>query len=280
MYNKSCVVVIPIYQEKLSEREEFSLMNTIDIYRDRDIVLIMPRNLNIENYIKWQSDRVKLTLLEEHNFQSAYSYSDLLLTSSFYKQFHEYEYILICHTDAWIFKDELDSWMQQGYDYVGAPLVSISKNPLKAGKTIIDPFGGNGGLSLRKTKKMIEFIENKQHKGNWSNIVKFNFWLVKNIKIKMLIQFWKIFVKIRFMPEKFMLKPNGFEDYALSTLAGGIFNEVNVANPQEAMYFAFEHAPEMLFELTNNVLPQGCHGFTKFEFWDKYIPSRQLFEKK
>ena len=34
-----------------------------------------------------------------------------------------YDYILICHNDAWIFRDELEEWCNKGYDCVAAPWV-------------------------------------------------------------------------------------------------------------------------------------------------------------
>ncbi len=43
-----------------------------------------------------------------------------MMDNTFYKQFLNYEYILIYQLDAFVFKDELN-YCSQGIDYVGAP---------------------------------------------------------------------------------------------------------------------------------------------------------------
>lgn len=48
-------------------------------------------------------------------------YNRLMLSEDLYSAFSNYEYILICQSDAYIFRDELKEWCEAGYDYVGAP---------------------------------------------------------------------------------------------------------------------------------------------------------------
>ena len=50
-------------------------------------------------------------------------YNRMMLSAGFYELFRDYEYLLICHTDAWIFRDELADWCRRGYDCVAAPWV-------------------------------------------------------------------------------------------------------------------------------------------------------------
>jgi hypothetical protein len=46
----------------------------------------------------------------------------------------------------------------------------------------------------------------------------------------------------------------------------GLFN---VPRPEEAISFAFEAAPEYLFELNQSQLPFGCHAWERYnpQFW-------------
>lgn len=101
-------------------------------------------------------------------------YNQMMLSREFYQLFNDTEYLLICHTDAWIFRDELEDWCKKGYDCIAAPWVKrpvytfpIIKQYMKllarykAHKGIFcrqQLYGkiGNGGLSLRRTKAFIE----------------------------------------------------------------------------------------------------------------------------
>ena len=42
----------------------------------------------------------------------------MMLSGRIHELFRDYEYLLICHTDAWIFRDELADWCRRGYDCV------------------------------------------------------------------------------------------------------------------------------------------------------------------
>lgn len=55
-----------------------------------------------------------------------------MLSAEFYERFLAWDYILLCQTDAFVFRDELADWCARGYDYIGAPwpLRPIYSNPL------------------------------------------------------------------------------------------------------------------------------------------------------
>lgn len=40
-------------------------------------------------------------------------YNQMMLSREFYQLFNDTEYLLICHTDAWIFRDELEDWCKK-----------------------------------------------------------------------------------------------------------------------------------------------------------------------
>jgi len=86
------------------------------------------------------------------------------------RRFLDTEYILICHTDAWIFRDELGDWCRRGYDYVAAPWLRrplydlplvkqymqwrerMKRRRGEASRQVLYGRVGNGGLSLRRVE--------------------------------------------------------------------------------------------------------------------------------
>lgn len=50
-------------------------------------------------------------------------YNRMMLSAGFYSCSAITNISLICHTDAWIFRDELADWCRRGYDCVAAPWV-------------------------------------------------------------------------------------------------------------------------------------------------------------
>lgn len=94
---------------------------------------------------------------EEFKWTGFDEFGELSTSSNFYKRFLGYEYILICHTDAFVFRDELEKWCQFGYDYIA----SVIYNPHWDGKrsgfhrllgfTTLEYYG-NGGFTLKKVE--------------------------------------------------------------------------------------------------------------------------------
>jgi hypothetical protein len=76
------------------------------------------------------------------------SYSSLLLTPHFWKQFKG-EHLLIYQEDSMIFHNKIQPFLM--YDYVGAPW-PVHQNDNKVGV-------GNGGFSLRKKSAMLKCLE-------------------------------------------------------------------------------------------------------------------------
>ena len=145
--SKRCVIVIPVYKNKLSEFEQSSLKQIVNVCGDRyDIVLICPKFLNTKYYNDIANYIFMVEYYDDKYFLSQRSYSNLCLEEKFYQPFSNYEYMLIYQLDAWIFNDRIDDFCNMGYDYYGAPhLWGIG-----------EPRVGNGGFSLRKITAMIK----------------------------------------------------------------------------------------------------------------------------
>lgn len=93
-------------------------------------------------------------LPDEVPTDSRKDYNDLLYTRLFWDYFKDRQSVLIMQEDTFIFKTNIEDFLQ--FDYIGAPwsLESILKN--------FDLRVGNGGFSLRKLSFVYEVLENKK----------------------------------------------------------------------------------------------------------------------
>jgi len=107
--------------------------------------------IDVEEMITFRNRNVKITELSSDNLP-IYEYNRLLTSPEFYESIlNNPTHILIFQTDALLVDGDLSEFMD--YDFVGAPW---------AGHTFK---GNNGGLSLRKTRKMIEFCKTHKYNG-------------------------------------------------------------------------------------------------------------------
>jgi len=161
----SLIILIPIYQIRLSGWEELSLRHSLKkIKFNRQIFFIAPSSLNAEYYLR-DFPSIQILRFPDEFFISISGYNRLLLNLDFYKKFSEYEFLLILQPDAIILNDKLDSWICKPFDYVGAPWpdgYTLSINWDRFSKAASDKnlkvHVGNGGLSLRRTKSCIDVI--------------------------------------------------------------------------------------------------------------------------
>ena len=120
---RSVVVIVPVYQPQLSALEAYSLDCSMAALRGRDIVFIGPEGLDI-GYYRARYGAIHFRPYPPVCFASIPGYNRLLLSQAFYRDFSDYEFSLICQTDAIALRDELDDWCAKPFDYVGAPVIS------------------------------------------------------------------------------------------------------------------------------------------------------------
>ena len=249
-------VVVPIYKSKLEGPDLRSFCHNAEMLSRYPMVLLAPESLNIDaiTALAPQAEVVRVS----DNWLGAKGidgYNDMMMSKSFYQLFSDCSYILICQTDAWIFRDELEQWCDEGYDYIGAPWpkrkrysMPIIKQYLWLRRKLFKRKGrllrqdyfervGNGGLSLRRVEAFIngcdtyaDTITNfKSHSGTRYN----EDW------------FW-----------------------------GLIPTDFNYPTFDKALGFSFDVHPELLYAKSNGKLPMGCHGWFKkrnIEFWTPII---------
>jgi len=121
MKSNKCVILIPIYKNFVNFDEYRSIQNTISLYNDKyDVFFMCNDKLDITLYKKYFN--IDFKIFSEWQNNDVFSYSDLLITKDFYKQFLNYEYMLIAHHDAYIFNNiySLEYFMNKNYPYLGA----------------------------------------------------------------------------------------------------------------------------------------------------------------
>lgn len=170
---KKCAILIPVWKRFINEMElrSFAQCNfVLGENSDYEIMLFGPERLDERYYQEiWKRyccdgieenkvNLIKIIKFPDRCFESRLSYSHLLSSKDFYRNFSNFKYVLIYQLDAWVFSDELGKWCDYDYDIVGAPwchLCRLGKND-DCSKYCSSQFVGNGGLSLRKVESFIE----------------------------------------------------------------------------------------------------------------------------
>jgi hypothetical protein len=274
--NSNCIVV-PLYKqlEALTAAEKSSLKQLYTVLGTHPIFLTGPASLNWEPYIEhaamYNAEPV-IIHFEEKYFTSVSGYNTLLLSVDFYKRFHEYKFMLIYHTDAYVFRDELEKWCAQDYDYIGSPWFNDLHSTKPGGKFL---GVGNGGFSLRKTEAHIRILRRYSILKRLYRFYKF-FYMQRFLS-------WRNFLKLAVPYHRFNAssptldllfeRPGMNEDAVISLHLAALYHDFKVAPVAEAIRFSFEVNPEQLYEMNQRELPFGCHRWEKYNpvFWSQFI---------
>ncbi len=267
---KACVV-IPTYKENPDTYELIGLKRCAQILSNFPVALVVPQELNVNIYKNIFKDNLKVFYFSKKFFKNLHAYNRLMTSTIFYKTFSEFEYILIHHTDAYVFRDELLDWCNKDYHYIGAPIYEFDGTISPKKYLGI----GNGGFSLHHVNSALKVLS------SWRII--YPLADLKNWYIK---YNWK--GRIRYLPYFFTrlvgygrLSHSGFnhllinEDIFWGIYVPAAFSWFKVAPFDEAFRFSMEYNCEYLYKLNCEQLPFGCHQWYKgdfIKFWQKFIP--------
>jgi hypothetical protein len=142
----------------------FVLKNALECLPETWRIILFHGTLNAEfsaelvgSFTQEEQQRIQLIRLEVENLNQK-TYSQLLATRSRIYDHISTEYFLVFQTDSMFFKEYkglLSMFLSEKYDYIGAPWMVCNYAPTRQ-----RGFIGNGGLSLRRTEKMLEIIQN------------------------------------------------------------------------------------------------------------------------
>ena len=282
----NCVVVIPIYKNVPARGECASIRQTFRVLGRHDIVFVTYSGCRLDAYreiVEAEHGTLRTELFDKGYFDSTAHYSDLCFSEEFYMRFKQYEYMLICQTDAWVFRDELDYWCSQGYDYIGAPIYFPYNEKRFTGIF----FGvGNGGFCLRKIAHCLRIVKHDRNKTllkpkalvrmYWYYFL-YNESFTRNI-FRRLALVGKLLAKCAGFGNTagFFIRGHINEDMLFGTWAAQSWGLENCRIPDEltAARFAMEVNAPQLYKRLNGQLPFGCHAFEKWnfeDFWKAHI---------
>jgi hypothetical protein len=277
MENEVIILVIS-HKEILNDKEQISLLQLYRILGKYPIKFICPQGLNISNYLKILPN-ADIDFIDAW-WQSSYeNFNKLKIEPFLYKRYKKYQYILFYEPDAFVFKDELQQWCEQGYDYIGAPWFVDFES--KKSQNFLGV--GNGGFSLRKTSSLLDiwkftnfFKIRKTIKELYNELVVKNGKQKFHKKIRNFIYFLLKIIGIKNNPihfKKEYIKKH--EDLFWGLFIPKYFPNYKVATVTEAIPFSFEFNPSLMYSLNDYKLPFGCHAWWKYDlgFWKPFVES-------
>lgn len=253
-------VLIPVYRPLPTDSERRAIENNVRLLAAHDTAFVAPEGLDMSAYAAIAPAAEVVRVGDEWlgTRNGIAGYNAMMLSERFYRLSEAWDYILICHTDAWIFRDDLDAWAARGYDCVAAPWMRRPVYDLpvireymswrqrarhrRGLKCRADLYGriGNGGLSLRRTAAFIEACR------RYGDTI-----------------------------ETYNARSGHFynEDVFWATVPA----HFRYPAAEEALAFAFDTTPAYCYRLTGGRLPMGCHSWSKprmYRFWKRFIPNR------
>lgn len=150
---KQAAVAVPVYKNNLSDTEYISYKQLFKILGQYDIYFVCPEKLNADYLTNHKTKR-----FPKQYFDGIPGYNRLMLSIDFYREFFDYQFVLIYQLDALVFSDSLDFFCSLNYDYIGAPLLSPSYINIDNREKEI--YIENGGLSLRNVRSCVNLLQN------------------------------------------------------------------------------------------------------------------------
>ena len=166
MTHPTVTVIVPTHLPEPDAMGKVSLAQTLSVLHRHVITFVVPVGLDVrwyEDFCRGKAE-VRFERFEWHGF---FEYSRLMLNPAFYRRFLDYDYVLICHLDAFVFKDELLEWCERGYDYIGSVIYRLGWKdgvPLSRRKAMVNAglrkllrtrrteYLANGGFALKKVR--------------------------------------------------------------------------------------------------------------------------------
>lgn len=263
MDNQS-IIIIPLHRCEPNKDETASFEQCCKVLGKHPICIVTHNEVDMSLY-KQLSAHFGIQLIIEYFdsmfFASINGYNQLMLNKEFYLRFAHYKYILIYQLDAWVFRDELDFWCQQGYDYIGAPWIEHDENGVLKFDGV-----GNGGFSLRRIQHFIDVL-------SYKGPVKSGKQLQLKPTLKNTIYRWFYSLGYQNTIEYYKKDPTLYEDIFLSIFLQNTKLRAKIPEPETALLFAFEKQPSYLYSKIGH-LPFGCHAWRKYEydsFWSQHI---------
>lgn len=267
--SKLVAVVVPLSDRSaFTPDEEKSLLHLDRYLGSYDSYFIAPEGLEL------RPSRIMVKHFPRSYFGSVLVHRRLILSPDLYYAFRDYQFLLVYHLDALVFKDELERWCGLGYDYIGAPWVKHPDAPY-AGDPFFEGLVGNGGFSLRNVEGFLRLLLSRRpalDPKEYARSQASNGSLTGPVPraLKRLLMRSSLFNNAAWEVARL---PYASEERFLARRGAHFYPAFNIAPLEVALQFAFECVPRHCFELNRHQLPFGCHAWRKYdpEFWEPYV---------
>jgi hypothetical protein len=274
MNRKSVVILIFAHKPVLEWYEAISLEQCFRVLDRHPIRLVCPIGLDVSAY-RLIAPAVEIDFIPPHWLASRRAYNRLKILPWLYRRYADHEFILTYELDAFVFRDELLDWCDQGWDYIGAPWFE----GYHVARPDAAPIGvGNSGLSLRRIGAMLRVTR------SWKAIRPPIDVFHQSCRIPTGLSPWRRYLNVSVLWQFFnnLLWKNCFHHYLnwfpegediFWACAGARIDGFRMASHEVARHFSFEVNPERLFLECGNKLPFGCHKWMKYQpdFWKPFI---------
>jgi hypothetical protein len=280
---QKAIIVIPIYKARFECFETISLRQGFKVLKNYRFAFILPEKFRDDQELRntlnsLGADKLSVSFLyfKDQSFSSLMSYNTLLVTREFYECFAEYDYMLIYQTDAFVFRDVLQTFMEKNIDYIGAPWFEGYNNAHENSKLL--EFHGNGGFSLRKIRSFLDVLDNKNKNKKVRSMADIYSPYENRSVLQKISRFPKICYQYLFnntVRRAGKIK-HFFEDVFWAKYAPRINPSFKTAGFDDAIEFSFEVNPKVLYTMNSNRLPFGCHAWWRYDlnFWKPYIEAQ------
>lgn len=266
----SVVTVTPIYKTSLSSYEQAALMQLVKLVPEYPHVFIAPEGMDVGYYRAHFGKDFMFEFFDANYFKSPQTYNALLRSIKFFERFKKFSNLLMYHTDAWIFRNDLLRWAKKGYAYIGAPMYEYN-GTMEGGQYICT---GQGGFSMHHIPSAIKVLKSNVAVYSMSDLKK---WYCQyNWKGKLRYGYYFL---ISCLGKNRSSKSgnNGIkvnEDVWWGKYVAGAFDWYSVPDEAEAAQFSMEFNCEKLLKQNKGQLPMGTHQWFKplfKDFWGSYI---------
>lgn len=276
----TCVVAIVTHTASLSAWEEISLRQCDRVLSDHDLVLVCPRGMDTSAHLA-VAPRLRVLYVRPRWLSSYERFSYLKLSPVLYRAFDRrgYTHVLFHELDAFVFRDELQQWCAEGYDYIGAPW--FSGRPHYGDDSVVIG-AGNGGFSLRNIRSHVRANRSLHYLVPPRDV-----WKGRHVgaPANRAVAAARLGLKLLGIGNNtcYYLRAPGYrlgrnipaEDLFWVERMSRALGWFKVADASAARRFSFEILPRRLYEMNDHQLPFGCHGWYRFdlEFWRPFVES-------
>lgn len=259
---KKTVIVIPTHRPNLTDDDKISLAHLKKYLHKCDTFFVIPNSISSKSF---ESYGYKVKKVDDYFFGTLRRANEMYLSKKFYEIFKDYNFMLIYQLDALVFSNQLEKWVNSGYDFIAAPWFRpvVGSLSYKKGSP---PSGGNGGFSLRNIQKSLKILDivNKSAMRTSKNSLIGKLWFILALLQGKSHQIW-----LNAPADDYPFNEDGF----WSIEAPKYDSNFRVAPFKIALQFAFEKYPVKCFKLNNRKLPFGCHAWKKYDekFWKPYL---------